>query len=41
MTDKKIKGKLRCDDCIANESLFHKKKCKSEWGIVVSRFFIN
>ena len=29
MTNKEIKGKSRWVDCMANKSLFHKKKSKS------------
>ena len=41
MTNKEIKGKSRCADCMANKSLFHKKKSKSQQDIIVSGFLIN
>ena len=28
MTNKKIEGKSKCADCMANKSLFHRKKSK-------------
>ena len=41
MTNKEINGKSKCTYCMANKSLFYRKKSKSEWDIIVSRFLIN
>ena len=41
MTNKGIKGKLRCDDCMASKSFFDKIKRKSERDIIMSQFLIN
>ena len=41
MTNKKIKGKSRCDDCMANKSFSDKIKHKSEQEIIVSQFLID
>ena len=41
MTNKELKGKSKCDDCMANKSLFHRKKSKCEWDIIVSGVLIN
>ena len=41
ITNEEIKGKLKCADCMANKSLFHRKKSKTEWDIIVSGFLIN
>ena len=38
MTNKKIKGKLRCADCMANKSFSDKVKHNSELEITVSVF---
>ena len=40
MTNKKIKGKSICADCMAIKSLIHRKKYKGEWDIIVSGFLI-
>ena len=41
MTNKEIKGKSRCADCVANKSLFDKMKLKSEPDIIAYQFLIN
>ena len=41
MTNKKIKGKSRCDDYMANKSFSDKIKHKSEQEIIVSQFLID
>ena len=41
MTNKKLKGKSRCANCMANKSFSDKIKHKSELEIVVSRFLID
>ena len=41
MTNKGIKGKLRCDDCMASKSFSDKIKRKSELEIFVSQFLID
>ena len=41
MTNKEIKGKSRCADCMANKSFSDKIKHKSELEIIVSQFLIN
>ena len=39
MTNKEIKGKSRCADCMANKSFSDKIKHKSELEIIASQFF--
>ena len=41
MTNKEIKGKSRCADCMANKSTFDKIKHKSELEIIVSQFLMD
>ena len=41
MTNKKLKGKSRCANCMANESFSDKIKHKSELENVVSQFLID
>ena len=41
MTNKKLKGKSRGANCMANKSFSDKIKHKSELEIVVSRFLID
>ena len=41
MRNKEINGKSKCTYCMANKSLFYRKKSKREWDIIVSRFLIN
>ena len=41
MTSKKIKGKFKCADCMANKSLFDKIGGKRELEITASQFLID
>ena len=41
MTNKGIKGKLRCDDCMASKLFSDKIKRKSVRDIIMSQFLIN
>ena len=36
MTNKELKGKSKCADCMTNKSFFDKKKHKSELEIIVN-----
>ena len=41
MTNKEIKGKSRCADCMVNKSFSDKIKHKSELEIIVFQFLID
>ena len=41
MTNKDIKGKSRCVDCMANKMFFEQVKHKGGSDIIVSQFLIN
>ena len=40
MKNKKIKGKSRCADCMADKLLFDEIKHKSGWDIIVPQIFL-
>ena len=41
MTNKKLKGKSRCADCVANKSFSDKIKNKIELEIIMSQFLLD
>ena len=41
LTNKKLKGKSRCANCMANKSFSDRIKHKSELEVFVSQFLIN
>ena len=39
-TNKVIRQKSRCANCMANKLLFFKQQSKKDWNIIISKLFI-